>query len=459
MGSGTVYVFLRKTQCLRLRRYLVSSLTFTSCRSYLWVVNEDGYKKDIEMGVRTSTSRKRTRRPSADPWSIRTIAVRGKRPGVALGNDRTNRAACPIPSCKAARDLFVWKRLDIPIYARIWSFITHTLGQRIADLEGASAGLVFASGMAAIHAVIHYVLFKNTRWKPGKKIPHGVVVCAVYGGTVSLLTRRIRGARFTFIHSSRFLRRIEKAIQPGVTKFIFLESLPNPIPDLADIKAIAALAHKYKIELIVDNTLAPTLVRPIELGATIVVYSLTKHFGNGYDIGGAVVGQKETMLAILKGVHRDFGACMSAAVAEHMLENIAYLPLVMRSASESAAQIAEFLSKQRGIKCVHYPSKDKMPEGGGVVVSFEVANKRVAHKLIDSLKVFVIAANMGGAFSLVILSPETTHGPSVMTNLQRKRAGIADGLIRLSIGWEDPRLLMTDLRQGLRKAVGPVRAR
>ena len=372
------------------------------------------------------------------------------------------------------------------IYSRLTNPTVAALQSRIAALEGGAGAVCCSSG----HAAQIMALFPLM--EPGRNI---VASTRLYGGTVTQFSHTIRrfgwSARFVDIDDPDALR----AAIDGDTRAIFCESIGNPGGHVTDIAAVAAVADAAGIPLIVDNTLAtPYLCRPIEMGATLVVHSLTKYMtGNGTVTGGGVVdsgrfdwsasdkfpslsapepayhGLKfhETFGALAFTFHgiaiglRDLGMTMNPQGAHYTLMGIETLALRMERHVATAQKIAEWLQADPRVDGVTYaglktsPSNATAqrcyPKGAGALFTFAIkGGYAAAVKLVDALQLFSHVANLGDARSLVIHSASTTHRQ--LTEDQQRAAGAGPEVVRLSIGIEDPDDLIADLDQALAKA-------
>jgi O-acetylhomoserine (thiol)-lyase len=324
---------------------------------------------------------------------------------------------------------------------------------------------------------------------------HIVASRSIYGGTHNLLDYTLRrfGIDTTFV-DPRSPQEFANAIQDN-TRLVFGEILGNPGLEVLNVPEISKVAHEAGLPLMVDATFTtPYLCRPIDLGADIVMHSATKFLsGHGIVIGGLLVdggtfdwaasGKFPTMSEPYAGFHnlnfseefgpaafitrarkeglRDFGACMSPTTAFHILQGMETLPLRMQKHVSNTAEIVEFLAQQEGVKRVNHPmldshpdhelAKSLLPKGCGAVFGFELTGGREAGiRFIEALEVFSHLANVGDAKSLVIHPASTTHHR--MDSNALEKAGISEGLIRLSVGLEDTKDLVSDLKKGLRAA-------
>ena len=391
-------------------------------------------------------------------------------------------AAYRFPTCGYAADLF---ELSQPgnIYTRLQNPTTSSYEERIASLYGGTGAVATPSGMSAIFIVISALA------QAGDNI---VTSPFLYGGTYNL-----------FRHSLRKLG-IEVRIAPdeapstiaslcdGHTKAIFIETLGNPNSNIIDIEAVAEAAHRNGIPLIVDNTFAtPYLVRPIELGADIVVHSATKFLGgHGTSLGGVIVdsgrfdwkasgkfpqltepepsyhgvrfidaaGAAAFVTRVRAVLLRDTGATISPFNAFLLLQGVETLSLRVERHSENARKVVEYLASHPKVKRVNHPMlaghpdhelyKRYFPEGGGSIFTFELdGGKEAAHRFIDSLEIFSLLANVADAKSLVIHPASTTH--SQLNEEQLAEQGITPGTVRVSIGTEHADDLIADIAQAL----------
>ncbi len=337
------------------------------------------------------------------------------------------------------------------IYSRFTNPTVRTFEERLASLEGGESCIATASGMVAILSTALALL------KAGDH-----VVCSrnVFGPTVLLFSNYLArfGVETTFVPLVD-LAAWERAIKPN-TKLLFIETPSNPLTEVADIAALAKLAHAKGALLVVDNCFCtPALQKPLALGADIVIHSATKYLdGQGRCIGGAVVGDKECVGKDVYGFMRTAGPSLSPFNAWVFLKGLETLNLRMKAHCANALEIARWLEAQPAVKKVYYPGLASHPQhalaqrqqlGYGGMVAFEVkGGKSAAWKVVDGVKVFSITANLGDTKSTITHPATTTHGR--LTPEQRSEAGIDDGLIRLSIGLEDVEDLKRDLGAGLK---------
>jgi len=370
------------------------------------------------------------------------------------------------------------------IYTRISNPTTAVLEERLAALEAGVGAVCTASGMAAMHLAIATLLSASD---------HIVSSASLYGGTINLLTHTLPrfGVTTTFV-KPRDLAGFRAAMRPN-TKLVIAETIGNPGLEVLDVPRVAEIAHEAGVPLLIDNTFAtPYLSRPIELGADIVMHSITKWIGgHGIAIGGALVdggrfdyqasGKFPTITEPYAGYHgivfaeefgpsaflmraraeglRDFGACLSPTNAFHLLQGVETLPLRMQRHMENTAAVVEFLTKHKAVDWVLHPSleshedfalaKRLLPKGAGAIISCGIKGGRGAgKKFIESVRLASHLANVGDAKTLVIHPASTTH--QQMDAAQLKAAGLGEELVRISVGLEAASDIVEDLAQALR---------
>ncbi len=368
------------------------------------------------------------------------------------------------------------------IYGRLTNSTQDVLEKRIAALEGGSAALAVASGAAAITYTIQALAGNGG---------HIVAQKTIYGGTYNLLAHTLPqfGVEATFVDAHN-LSEVEGAIKEN-TRAIYLETLGNPNSDIPDIDAIAEIAHKHGLPVVVDNTFGtPYLIRPIEHGADIVVHSATKFIGgHGTTLGGIIVdggkfdwkksgkypgiadpnpsyhgvsfyeavGPAAFVTYIRAILLRDEGAAISPFNAFLLLQGVETLSLRLERHGENAKKVVEFLSKHPKVAKVNHPSlpdhpdhalyEKYFPNGGASIFTFEIkGGKEAAWQFIDNLKIFSLLANVADVKSLVIHPASTTH--SQLTDEELADQGISQSTIRLSIGTEHIDDIIADLENG-----------
>ncbi len=337
-------------------------------------------------------------------------------------------------------------------YARGTNPTRDALEHTIALLEGGARGCAFASGMAAISSV--FLLFQ-----PGD---HIVVAEDVYGGTYRVLTTLFArwGLKHTFVDMT-YPERIEKALLPE-TKAIFAETPSNPTLKITDLAAVAEIARKRNVLTIIDNTfMSPYLQRPIELGFDIVVHSATKFVGGHSDvIAGLAVTKDRAWGERLNNIQTHFGSILGPQDSWLLLRGIKTLSVRMEAQQKGAEFVARWLLNQPMVKKVYYPTLPTHPgrevhltqaSGGGAVVSFELRNGEIAREVLKRVRLPLMAVSLGGVES--ILSYPATMSHASMPPSERSARGITDGLVRFSIGLEDPQDLCDDLAQAMKGVV------
>ena len=371
------------------------------------------------------------------------------------------------------------------IYGRLTNSTQDVFESRVAALEGGVAGLAVASGAAAITYAIQNIT---------KAGDHVVAAKTIYGGSYNLLAHTLPdyGVTTTFVDADE-VENFEKAIQDN-TKAIFIETLGNPNSSLIDVDAVAEIAHKHKIPLIVDNTFAtPYLFRPIEHGADIVVHSATKFIGgHGTSLGGVIVdsgkfdwigsgkfpqlteadpsyhgikfaeavGAAAYVTRIRAIILRDTGACISPFNAFLLLQGLETLSLRVERHVENTLKVVEFLKDHPQVESVNHPAledskynklyKEYFPNGAGSIFTFEIkGGVKEAQEFIDKLEIFSLLANVADVKSLVIHPASTTH--SQMNEEELRESGIKPNTIRLSIGTEHIDDIIYDLEQAFNK--------
>ncbi|HMM15036.1 MAG TPA: O-succinylhomoserine sulfhydrylase [Parvibaculum sp.] len=336
------------------------------------------------------------------------------------------------------------------VYSRFANPTVRMFEERMALLEGAEDARATASGMAAVTAAILCSL------KAGDHILSSQAVFGSCRFIVETLAPRF-GISSTLV-DGRDLDQWKKAIRPN-TRIVFLESPSNPTLEVIDIRAVAEIAHAAGALLIVDNVFAtPVLQRPLELGADIVVYSATKHIdGQGRCLGGVVLSSKQWIADHLANFLRQTGPAISPFNAWVMLKSLETLDLRVREHARNGEAVARFLEDHPKVTRVLHPALKSHPqhelamsqmEMGGNVMAFDVkGGKEGAFRFANALDIIKISNNLGDAKSLITHPATTTH--QRLTPEQRAASGISEGMLRLSIGLEDPQDLMEDLDAAL----------
>ncbi len=388
-----------------------------------------------------------------------------------------------------AANLFALKEFG-NIYSRLMNPTNDVLEKRLAALDGGAAGLAFASGQAAITAAILTITHSGQNF---------ISSTSLYGGTWTLFTQTLKklGIEVRFFdpdHPEQIAKLADES-----TRLVYLESLGNPKNDVPDFRRLTDAAHKIGLPVIVDNTVTPPpLLRPIEHGADIIVYSTTKFLGgHGVHVGGAIVdsgnfpwadnpkkwpeftapddayhgvvftealkpiGNIAYIIHIRTHWLRDTGACMSPFAAFLFLLGIETLHLRLPRHSENALAVAKWLQKHPAVAWVNYPglpdhkhyanASKYLPNGQGAIIGFGIkGGSPAAVKFINSVKLASHLANIGDAKTLVIHPASTTH--SQLTETELARTGVTPDFVRLSVGIEDVQDIIADLDQALKAA-------
>ena len=341
------------------------------------------------------------------------------------------------------------------IYSRFTNPTVRVFQERLAALEGGESCIATASGMAAILATCMALL---------KSGDHIVSANSIFGSTIGLFSNYLSkfGISTSYVQLSDPAA-WAAAIRPE-TRLFYVETPSNPLMELADIQALADVAHAHNILLVVDNCFCtPALQQPFKLGADLVIHSATKYLdGQGRCVGGAVVGDQQRVGVDIYGFLRTAGPTMSPFNAWVFLKGLETLRLRMRAHSEAALHLAQWLETQPAIERVYYPGLPSHPQhelakrqqsGFGGIVSFELRGGReAAWTLIDHTQLISITANLGDAKTTITHPATTTHGR--LTPAERDRAGIGEGLVRISVGLEDVTDVQADLERGLRHLSG-----
>jgi O-succinylhomoserine sulfhydrylase len=336
------------------------------------------------------------------------------------------------------------------IYSRFTNPTVSVFEQRLAALEGAECCISTASGMSAILSCVMGLC---------KSGDHIVSSAGVFGATVQLLGGIMKrfGVDTTFVSGTDpggF-----QAACTAKTRLIYVETPSNPLTEVYDIAALAAVAKKAGALLVVDNVFAtPILQRPLDLGADVVIHSATKYLdGQGRTLGGAVLGKRETIYEGVYGFLRTAGPTLSPFNAWVMLKGLETLRIRMEAQSASARELARWLEQHPRVECVYYPGLPSHPQyelakrqqkGAGAIVSFDVkGGKDAAWRVVDSTRLLSITANLGDTKSTITHPASTTHGR--ISPEARAAAGIGDGLLRVAVGLEAISDIRADLARGL----------
>jgi cystathionine beta-lyase/cystathionine gamma-synthase len=334
-------------------------------------------------------------------------------------------------------------------YARTQNPTRLALEKNIAAIEAGKAAYAFASGMAAIDAI-------TTLLEAGD---HVVVTDNTYGGTYRLFEQVLRRYQLNFSYvDTSCLDQIEKAIRPQ-TRMLFVETPTNPVMRLTDLSAVSKLARQHRIKLVVDNTFAsPSLQRPIEFGADLVVHSTTKYLnGHSDSVGGIVIAAHDDDIEHLKFIQNAAGAILSPFDSWLILRGTKTLPLRMAQHNINGQVLAEYLVGHPKVKAVLYPGLPSHPQhelakrqmkGFGGMLTFDVGSLEAAYDVCKRVRLMALAESLGGVETLISHPASMTHA-SVPAE-QRAKIGLTDGLVRISAGIEDPADLIEDLAQALR---------
>ena len=349
-------------------------------------------------------------------------------------------------TAEQAEARFIQSGEDEFIYARYGNPTVAMFEDRIAALEGAEDGFATASGMAAVNGALTSMLRAGD---------HVVSARALFGSCLYILEEVLSrfGVEVTFVDGTD-LAAWKAAIRPD-TKAVFFESISNPTLEVIDIAAVAKLAHAVNATVIVDNVFAtPVFSDAINQGADVVVYSATKHIdGQGRALGGVILGTKEFIRKTVEPYMKHTGGSMSPFTAWMMLKGLETIDLRVRAQAATAQTLAAALETDGSLQNVIYPGLASHPQNalvqaqmgkGGTVLSIDAGTQEAAFKLLNALEIWTISNNLGDAKSIGTHPATTTHqrlSPETQAML-----GITPGLIRLSVGLEDPQDLLEDLR-------------
>ncbi|NWJ52578.1 MAG: cystathionine gamma-synthase [Bacteroidetes bacterium] len=334
-------------------------------------------------------------------------------------------------------------------YTRSLNPTRKALESKLASLENADFGLAFSSGLAAETTLVLALLQQGD---------HIVAFDDLYGGTKRLFNHIIinYGIEISYVDASN-TDKVSKAIQPN-TRLVWIESPSNPLLKLCDIKAVAEIAHKHNLILVVDNTfLSPYFQNPLDLGADVVLHSSTKYIGGHSDVlGGSIMLSDETLYEKIKYQQNATGAVLAPFDSYLTMRGIKTLELRMQRHHQNALLIAVFLEQHPKVNRVIYPGLESHPQhhlakqqttGSGGIISFEIAGTiDDATRFLERLTLFALAESLGGVESLIELPALMTHAS--VSKDSREKIGITDTLIRISIGIEDSKDLINDLKHG-----------
>lgn len=333
-------------------------------------------------------------------------------------------------------------------YSRVSNPTRHALETNLAALEGGHSAHVFASGMAAIQAVL------------GRLSSGDHVVCGsnVYGGTPRLFDQVLSrfGLRFTYV-DTRQPELVKRAIQPA-TRLVFVETPTNPLMELCDLRACAEVAHAHGAELVVDNTfMSPYFQRPLALGADLVVHSTTK-FLNGHSdgLGGVAVATTEKQAEALRFLQKSAGAILSPFECFLVLRGVKSLAVRMRQHDVNGRRLAAWLARQPKVRAVYYPGLESHPQhelakkqmsGFGSMITIETGSFDNANSLLRRLRLCSVGESLGGVETLVSHPATMTH--AALGAEGRAAIGLTDGMVRFSVGLEEAEDLESDIAQAL----------
>jgi cystathionine gamma-synthase/methionine-gamma-lyase len=334
------------------------------------------------------------------------------------------------------------------VYSRWGNPTTRALEEAVAELEGADDAVAFGSGMAAVHAALLL---------DARAGSHILASPDVYGATYTMLTALLPslGIVTSFV-DMQDLGAVAQALQEKKPDLVFLETISNPLLRVADLPAIAELAHASGAKVVVDNTFAsPCLVQPSRLGADTVLHSSTKYLAGHGDVTGGVVAGSAERISALRDLSNLLGATPGPFESWLTLRGLRTLALRMRQHSENALQVAQWLMKQPGVAAVHYPGEGTADcvfigndRGGMVAFELEAASQTDVFRFLNALQMVKVATTLGDVHSLVLYPVMSSH--RWVPAETRRNLGITDGLLRLSVGIEDISDIVVDLERGLR---------
>jgi O-succinylhomoserine sulfhydrylase len=352
-------------------------------------------------------------------------------------------------TAEEAEARFIKAGADEFIYARYGNPTVAMFEDRIAALEGAEDGFATASGMAAVNGALTSIL---------KAGDHVVSARALFGSCLYILEEILPryGVEVTFVDGTD-LAAWEAAIRPD-TKVVFFESISNPTLEVTDIAAVSKLAHAVDATVIVDNVFAtPVFSNALEQGADVVVYSATKHIdGQGRALGGVILGTREFIRGTVEPYMKHTGGSMSPFTAWMMLKGLETIDLRVRAQAATALYLAEQLEADATLASVIYPGLASHPQyaltmaqmqAGGTVLAIDAGSQEAAFALLNALEIWTISNNLGDAKSIATHPATTTH--QRLTPETKAILGITPGLIRMSVGLEDPDDLLADLRAAI----------
>ena len=338
------------------------------------------------------------------------------------------------------------------IYTRLGNPTINALEETIAELENGFGGIATSSGMGAINSIYMALLEQGA---------HLVSTASIYGPSRNVIEKHYSrfGVEATYVDTAD-LDNVKKSIKPN-TKMILVETPSNPTMQLTDIPKIAEIAHKQKIPLVVDNTFSsPYLQNPLDLGADVVFHSITKFINGHADVvGGIIVAKEENLYKQIRNMMVNLGCNMDPHQAYLVHRGVKTLSIRIEKAQENAAKIAQWLEEHPLVEWVKYPGLKSHPQhelakkqmrGFGTMISFELKGALDAGRvLMDNVELAILAVSLGGIETLIQHPASMTH--SGINKEEKLKAGITDGLVRLSIGIENVEDLIDDLSQALNK--------
>lgn len=407
--------------------------------------NHTNSTADSHAGTPPRRTKKGAITPRFSGGSLETRAIHG-----SLAPDGTHGAILP-SICQSTTYVQQGVGEDLGhTYSRASNPTVSALELALGAIENAPEAVAFGTGMAATHALFLALL---------KSGDHVIVSDVVYGGTHRLLAQVLDqlGISATFVDATN-AEAIRAAARKN-TKLIFIETPGNPTLKLIDIRVVSVVADALGVPLVVDNTFLTAVgQRPLDLGATATLYSTTKHIeGHNATVGGAIVSRDEALLERLRFIRKTVGSIQSPFNAWLTLRGLKTLPLRLKQHSANALEVARWLEKQPSVTKVAYPGLESFPQATlakrqhllhGGLLSFEVrGGVEAGRAVMNNVKLCCLAENLGAVETLITHPATMTHGD--VPREQRLATGISDGLIRLSVGLEDPADIIADLKQAL----------
>ncbi|WP_073099092.1 trans-sulfuration enzyme family protein [Leeuwenhoekiella marinoflava] len=348
---------------------------------------------------------------------------------------------------------YAYEDVDVKRYPRYFNTPNQEmLGKKIAALEGTEAGMVFGSGMAAVSTAL--LAFLNAG-------DHIVLQKTLYGGTFNLVEEEFSkmGIEYTFTDGLQKAD-FEKAIQPN-TKVVYIETPSNPLMTVTDMKMVSELAKSKGIVSMIDNTFAsPVNQNPAEFGIDVIIHSATKYMGGHSDILAGAVAASAAHMEQIWHKAKNLGGSLSDFTVWMLERSLKTLVLRVKQQNKNAKKLAKWLNQNTHIKAVYYPGLKSHPDyalaksqmsGFGGMLSFELADELDAEAFLKELKLIKPSMSLAGVESTILSPAQTSH--ALLSAEERAHQGIADGLLRFSVGIEDKADLIADLEQALEKVV------